>query len=143
MTITWNPSTDNVGVMNYILKSTYGHSGRGGGSTTSVDGTPTTNSLTVATTEDKSYNFTVYAEDAAGNISAGSVALFATSAFPPTVNGNLALFAKGPLGILGTGFGILATYDATGLTPYTMAVTGNPSPSLSVIGGPVGMTVDN
>ncbi|WP_375334265.1 fibronectin type III domain-containing protein [Flagellimonas sp. C4] len=62
-TLSWSASTDNVGVINYEVF-------RDG---TSIGNTGTSTTLTVnGLTPDTSYNFTVFAEDAAGNTSNSS-----------------------------------------------------------------------
>jgi chitodextrinase len=64
VTLAWDASTDNVGVVGYEV--------RGAGKTTSATGTTATITGLTADTE---YSFTVVAKDAAGNVSPASAAL--------------------------------------------------------------------
>ena len=72
--LTWTPSTDNVGVTGYDIY-------RG----TTLAGTSTTASFTATgLTASTAYSFTVRAKDAAGNVSASSAAVAATTTGTPT-----------------------------------------------------------
>ena len=80
LTLSWTPSTDNVGVTGYqVYQGTTLLDGNVSGTTFSVTG------LTCATT----YTFTVKAKDAAGNISAQSNTASATTKACPVVGNNI------------------------------------------------------
>ncbi|MFI6903121.1 glycosyl hydrolase family 18 protein [Nonomuraea sp. NPDC050394] len=85
VSLAWNASTDNVGVTGYEIY-------RGGTLVTTVTGTTHTDSGLTAST---SYTYTIRARDAAGNRSADSAAVTATTSGgggdnqAPTVPGNL------------------------------------------------------
>ncbi|HZG58672.1 fibronectin type III domain-containing protein [Paenibacillus sp.] len=76
ITLTWNASTDNVGVTGYEIYRGSALAGTTGGSTTTF----TDAGLTANT----SYSYTVKAKDAAGNVSASSSALSVTTNASPT-----------------------------------------------------------
>ena len=80
-TILWTASTDNVGVVGYMVEYLHGHSGRGGGSSWSPIGT-TSNTFFTVSSNYLGYSLAVLAYDAAGNKSplAG-----VPSAVPPAV----------------------------------------------------------
>ncbi|WP_375143054.1 glycosyl hydrolase family 18 protein [Paenibacillus sp. D2_2] len=92
VTLSWGPSTDNVGVMAYDIY-------KNGTLVLSVDGATTT-ALIKGLTGSTTYIFTVKARDAAGNSSAASNALSVTTAppiidnQPPTTPTNLTASAK-------------------------------------------------
>lgn len=75
VTIMWNPSTDNVGVTGYKIYRGTTLAGTVSGTTTEY----TVSGLSAST----SYTFTVRAVDAAGNESAASNSVSATTAAPP------------------------------------------------------------
>ncbi|MFC5529654.1 DUF4832 domain-containing protein [Cohnella yongneupensis] len=89
VSLSWNASTDNVGVTGYIVY-------RGGAQV----GTPTGTSFTdTGLSASTAYVYTVKARDAAGNLSAASSALSVTTsaasdATPPSAPGNLASSGK-------------------------------------------------
>ncbi|GAA1615337.1 cellulose binding domain-containing protein [Catellatospora bangladeshensis] len=70
VTLTWTPSTDDVGVSEYLVRRTLPTGG------TWTDGTPgTTNTITIRDlTPNNEYTFAILATDAAGNTSAASPA---------------------------------------------------------------------
>ncbi|MNN09331.1 Chitinase A1 precursor [compost metagenome] len=92
VTLTWQPSTDNVGVVGYNVY-------RNGAQAASVSGTTATiGGLAPATT----YSFTVVARDAVGNVSPASAPLSVTTdpgtnpgdTTAPTAPGNVTVTAK-------------------------------------------------
>jgi trimeric autotransporter adhesin len=80
-TLSWSPSTDNVGVTGYDVYRSGTLLGTVTGTSTNVTG------LTASTT----YSMTVRARDAAGNVSAASNALSVTTAASPNTSINLRL----------------------------------------------------
>ncbi|MCK9858529.1 lytic polysaccharide monooxygenase [Paenibacillus sp. ATY16] len=91
VTLSWNASTDNVGVTGYKIY-------RG----TTLAGTATGTSYTVTgLTASTAYTFTVKAVDAAGNESAASNSLSITTTAPPAIDTS-APTAPGGLHIMGT-----------------------------------------
>jgi uncharacterized protein YdaL len=78
--LTWNPSTDNVGVTAYEV-----YASTGGAPMATVAGSPPASSTTLTDlTPSTAYSVTVRARDAAGNLSAPSnAASFTTPALPP------------------------------------------------------------
>ncbi|MBP1999622.1 chitinase [Paenibacillus shirakamiensis] len=92
VTLSWSPSTDNVGVMSYDIY-------QGNTLIKSVDGA-TTSALVKGFTGSTSYTFTVKAKDAAGNSSAASNAITVVTSPPivdntaPSVPANLTVVAK-------------------------------------------------
>ena len=80
-TIVWTASTDNVGVVGYIVEYYHGHSGKGGGYTWSPIGTTNSTFITIGSTY-LNYSLAVLAYDAAGN---KSLLSGVPSAVPPAV----------------------------------------------------------
>ncbi len=120
VTLTWNASTDNVGVTGYRVF-------RG---TTQI-GTPTATTFAVTgLTASTPYSFTVRAVDAAGNVSAASTVLSVTtaSAIPTPV---IASFTATPDGIF-PGQSVTLSWSVTGATSLSInqgigSVTGQSS----------------
>lgn len=120
VTLTWNASTDNVGVTGYRVF-------RG---TTQI-GTPTATTFAVTgLTASTPYSFTVRAVDAVGNVSAASAALSVTtaSAIPTPV---IASFTATPDGIF-PGQSVTLSWSVTGATSLSInqgigSVTGQSS----------------
>ena len=108
-TLSWNPSTDNVGVTGYIVS-------RNG---TRI-GTPTTTAYTdTGLLAGTTYIYTVLARDAAGNTSGSASASVTTAAAPP-----VPLPGPGwPIGIPGPSFGIAESLPPIP-SPWTAAIAG-------------------
>ncbi len=140
--LSWTASTDNVAVTGYKVY-------RGGSLRTSVTGTSYSNtSLTANTT----YSYTVLAYDAAGNVSAQSAPVSATTSAPPDTTApsaisNLALSdvttssvkiswtAPGDDGSTGTASSYDIRYSTANITTTNWAsatqVTGEPTPLIT------------
>ncbi|WP_373280695.1 glycosyl hydrolase family 18 protein [Paenibacillus pini] len=92
VTLSWNPSTDNVGINSYEIY-------QGSTLVKSVNGATTT-ALVSGFTGNNTYTFTVKAKDPAGNLSAASNAITVVTSppivdnQPPSVPGNLVSTAK-------------------------------------------------
>ncbi|MEZ6062951.1 MAG: Ig-like domain-containing protein [Planctomycetaceae bacterium] len=135
VTFTWNESTDAVGVDHYEVATAAYVGPRFGkhwvytviqtvpGDTT----TATISDLAPLFTED----YAVRAVDAAGNVSAWTARVFATTLAPPTIAFSYGTQTSG-------------TIVSPALTPITIRLsgTGNPTPTFSIVSGPAGMSVD-
>ncbi len=113
VSLTWSPSTDNVGVTGYTVSY--------GSTSVNVAGTSTTVSGLTAST---AYTFTVKARDAAGNNSEVSVPLQVTTeaivvdTIPPTVPGNLQTTGKSSSSV---NLSWNASTDNVGVAGYTVS----------------------
>lgn len=145
VTFKWMAAHDTVPIAGYYLRRYFpGHSGRGGGPGRWVTvGTTATNFITYTSTFNNSVSFAVQAYDSSGYPSAQSATRVirgysAPSIYPLYAN----QYAKGPYAILGGGFGELVG-GLTGFSPYGVTTIGYPAPSLKVVGGPKGMTINS
>ena len=90
ITMTWTPSTDNVGVASYLVERC---SGAGCSTFTQIGSTPTTSYTDTALSGTSTYVYRIRATDAAGNLSTySSTASAATTSLdttPPTAPTNL------------------------------------------------------
>ncbi len=141
VTLTWTASHDTLGVAGYnLLKYFPGHSGRGGGGGRwGKVATTATNHITYPLI---GYGlFAVQAYDSTSHTSGQSGSAAIQGDVPPIIYPTpTGQTTAGPYAILGGGFGQLVGIGATGFSPYVMTVTGYPTPTLTVVGGPPGMT---
>ena len=130
-TLTWNASTDNVGVTGYDVYA---------GATLLANTSNTTIALTGLTCN-TSYTFTVRAKDAAGNVSAGSNGASATTSIcdtqAPTAPANL---AASTISATSVGLTWTASTDNVGVTAYQLfrgstLVNGNITGTSYVVSG--------
>ncbi|EAU68486.1 chitinase D [Stigmatella aurantiaca DW4/3-1] len=112
VSLTWNASTDNVGVTGYEVFS--------GNSTTVVATSSATSATVSGLTANQTYTFTVKARDAAGNRSAASSALSVTT--PPPSTDNQAPTA--PANLRSTGVSSSSVSLAWNASTDNVAVTG-------------------
>ena len=135
ISLTWNASTDNVGVTSYDLYVVTSAGGKGGSHrvyTRIASGIPGPSYTVTGLRPDSSYNYAVTAFDAAGNQSGYSNTVAGTTTSVPVVY----YFSN-------SGFGgpisVVADFQISlGLYAY-----GNPSVfTYSIVSGPTGMTID-
>ena len=93
LSLTWTPATDNVGVTSYDIYN--GSSVIGNTTTTSF----TYGSLTASTT----YNLSIKAKDAAGNVSPASASLMATTDSTALPNTGMKLWLRSDVGLPASG----------------------------------------
>ncbi len=145
LTLSWAPSTDNIGVTGYSVYWIYtvGHSGRGGGSTTYTVLMATTNGSTTSATlsgltQNKSYSFYVQANDAAGNKSGYSGPLNAVPGASPSIVG-LTTISSTP-----SPTAPLYTLSDVANHQWTLQIQANSFATVtySVVNPPAGMTVN-
>ncbi len=122
--LTWNASTDNVGVAGYDIYDCRGNSCKKLNALTKVSGTTyQVNSLSAGTT----YRFAIDAFDAAGNLSGktGTVSVATPSVAPPTYTLSVTKSGAGSGTVSGGGINCGATCSATitGGTPITLTAT--------------------
>ena len=130
--LSWDPGTDNVGVVGYRLyKVTVVHSPKGSGSTTYhtlIGGSSSTSLHLSGLTPYTSYSLALTSVDAAGNQSGYAATGLRTTymSAPGITNGNNGPSA-GAFAVVGEAF-----------TSYTFAGSGLPAPALTVVSAPAG-----
>lgn len=132
-TLAWDAATDNVGVTGYRVYRTT-RCGWRGSRTCYVrlkDGVTETTATLENLTSGASYTFVVTAFDAAGNESAKTSRLLATTTRPPTINY-----------LYGTQNAAIQAYAAHAMPTFTVYASGVPKPTTSLVSGPEGLTYD-
>ena len=133
----WTASTDDVAVTGYRVYLVTRCGFKNSKTCYALQQTVAGTSATIAgLTAGTGYQYTVSATDAAGNISPVAAAVRVTTLFPPTISHGLVCTNEKITAIVNES---LAIYCGSAAIGYSVSMTGNPQPVLSMVSGPVGM----